>query len=153
MAVQKRRRQRGVGYLLLMVVLAVMGVLLAGAGEVWKTTARRERERDLLFVGQQFRNAIIAYRDHTPGSAKEYPKSLADLLEDKRFPYTVRYLRRLYRDPITNSTQWGFVKAGDRIVGVYSLSPETPLKKDNFPQGLESFAGRGSYREWVFAGS
>lgn len=148
-----RAGQLGIGYLLLMVILAVMGVLLAGAGEVWQTTARRERERQLLFVGLQYRNAILAYRDHTPGRAKEYPRSLADLLEDKRFPYIARHLRRIYRDPITNSTQWGFVMAGDRIVGVYSLSQETPLKQDNFPAGLETFAGRGSYREWVFAGS
>lgn len=146
------RRQRGVGYLAVLFVLAALGFLLAGAGEVWDTAARRERERELLFVGQQYRNAIIAYRDRTPGVAKEYPRTLADLLEDRRFPFTVRHLRRLYRDPVTGGSEWGLIKAGDGIVGVYSLSPAVPLKQDNFPAGLEAFAGRASYREWVFAG-
>lgn len=146
-------RQRGIGYLFLLFIVAAMGGLLAGAGEVWQTTVKRERERELLFVGQQYRDAIIAYHNRSPGVLKEYPKSLADLLIDKRFPVTVRHLRRLYRDPMTNSTEWGLVKLGDSIVGVYSTSLETPLKQDNFPLGLESFIGRASYQEWVFAGS
>lgn len=146
-------RQRGVAYLLLLVVMAALGGLLAGAGQVWQTAGKRERERELLFAGQQIRQAIIAYRDHTPGAAKEYPKTLADLLEDKRFPYTVRHLRRLYRDPIANSADWGLVKAGDGIIGVYSQSAGTPLKQGNFPPGLEAFAGRASYREWMFIGN
>lgn len=146
-------RQRGIGYLLLLFIVAAMGGLLAGAGEVWQTAVQRERERELLFVGQQIRDAIVAYHSRSPGALKEYPKSLADLLKDKRFPVTVRYLRRIYRDPMTNSTEWGLVKLGDGIIGVYSLSPGMPLKQDNFPIGLEAFIGRASYREWVFAGS
>lgn len=153
MAYGQASRQQGIGYLLLLFIIAAMGMLLAGAGEVWQTATRRERERELLFVGEQFRNAIAAYHNRSPGAQKEYPKSLADLLQDTRFPVTVRYLRRIYRDPITNSTAWGLIKRGDRIVGVYSLSPETPLKQDNFPPGLESFAGRASYQEWIFAAS
>lgn len=145
-------RQKGVALIALLVAMVIMGLMLSSAGQVWQTTSRREKERDLLFIGLQFRNAIASYRNATPGANKEYPRSLEDLLEDKRFPYPVRHLRKLYRDPITNSKNWGMILAGDRIVAIHSLSEETPLKKQNFPVGLETFAGVDSYRGWVFGG-
>lgn len=146
-------QQSGVTLIALLVVIAIMGLLLASAGEVWQTTVRREREKELLFVGMQIRNAILSYRDRSPAGTREYPRNLSDLLEDPRFPYPVRHLRRIYRDPITNSTNWGLLMAGDRIIGVYSQSEATPFKQENFPPGLEIFAGRSSYREWVFSGN
>ena len=148
-----QRRQQGVALMALLVVITVMGVLLTGAGEVWQTVGRREREKELLFIGMQYRNAILSYRDRSPNGTKEYPRSFEDLLQDRRFPYPVRHLRHIYRDPITNSLQWGQLMAGDRIIGVYSLSEQIPFKQDNFPPGLEVFSGRQSYREWIFAGS
>jgi hypothetical protein len=40
-----------------------------------------------------------------------------------------RYLRRIYRDPMTSKTEWGLVQSVDgRIMGVHSLSKDKPLK-------------------------
>lgn len=143
-------RQSGVALLALLIGLVVMGLLLAATGEVWKTTVQREREKELLFIGMQFRTAIFSYRDNSPAGNREYPRTLADLLEDKRFPYPMRHIRRLYRDPMTNSDNWGLLKMGDRIIGVYSLSEAMPFKQSDFPKGLEALTGSASYQQWVF---
>lgn len=143
------KRQSGFGYLWLMFALVVLGIGLAVVGQVWHTAAQREKESDLLHVGQEYRKAIKAYHDKAPSGAKEYPKSLEDLLRDKRVPYVARYLRRLYPDPMTGSEEWGVVRQGDRIVGVYSVSEAEPRKKSGFPKGL-NFDDKSHYSEWRF---
>lgn len=145
-----QRAQRGLGYLLVLFTLAAVGLLLAGAGQVWHTTAHREKEAELLFIGNQFREAIGSYYAGTPDAAKQYPLKLADLLEDKRFPTPVRHLRQLYRDPMTGDTQWGLVMAGNRIVGVHSLSNGSALKTV-FQVRDESLVGALTYDQWVFS--
>lgn len=145
-----RFRQQGVALLALLVAVAIMGTLFAATGEVWRTVAQRDKELELLFAGQQIRRAIMSYRDSSPPGAREYPRSLADLLEDKRFPYPVRHLRKIYRDPMTNSERWGYLMMGDRIIGVHSLSELSPMKQSDFPLSLEMFNGSTSYRQWVF---
>lgn len=153
---QNGDRQRGFGYLLVLFAIAAMGLLLAGTGQVWHTTAQREKEAELLFVGGQFANAIAAYHESTPGStagaAKQYPPTLQDLLADKRFPMPRRHLRQIYRDPMTGSAEWGLIKAGDRIVGVHSLSADKPLRTDfsGRYRRYETFANAMRYDQWVF---
>lgn len=142
--------QRGFGYLLVLFALTAMGLTLAGAGQVWHTTVQREKELELLFIGNQFSQALGAYYALTPGEVKQYPLKLEDLLEDKRFPMPRRYLRKLYRDPMTGSTQWGLVKAADRIVGVYSLSPGAAFKTA-FDGRDAAFAGTTHYSQWIFS--
>lgn len=144
------RRQQGFGYLWLLFAVAVLGVGLSVVGQVWHTAVQRDREADLIYVGQQYKKAIKAYRDHTPGGGKEYPRSLDDLLLDHRVPHVARYLRRIYPDPISKSTEWGLVKQGDRVIGVYSPSVAEPRKKTGFPKGLASFEDKSHYSDWKF---
>ena len=144
--------QRGFGYLLVLFALAAVGLALAGVGQVWHTTAQREKEAELLFIGNQFRQAIGAYYAQTPGTIRQFPTRLEDLLEDKRFAVPRRHLRKLYRDPMTGTTQWGLAKAGDRIMGVYSLAEGTTFKTD-FQGRDASFAGATQYQQWVFSPS
>lgn len=141
----------GFTYIGLLIFIALMGIALAGTGVVWHTQIRRERERELLFVGDQFRRAIGQYYDRSPVGSTRFPQSLADLLLDKRYAATQRYLRRVYPDPITGKAEWGFVKGPeDRIVGVYSLSEDAPLKRAGFPANYEDFEGKEHYRDWRF---
>lgn len=142
--------QRGFGYLLVLFALAAVGLALAGAGQVWHTTAQREKEAELLFIGNQFRQAIASYYTQTPGATRQYPTRLEDLLEDNRFPVPRRHLRQLYRDPMTGVSQWGLVKAGDRITGVYSLSDGVAFQTD-FQGRDAAFAGTTQYQQWVFS--
>lgn len=143
------RRLHGFTYIGLLVMVILIGMGLAAAGQVWNTTAKRERERELLFVGGQFRQAIGRYFDASPG-VKQYPHKLEELLEDQRFPVVKRHLRKIYLDPITGSADWGLVTTGDRIVGVYSRSDSKPLKIENFAPEDSSFAGSAAYSDWRF---
>lgn len=146
----RRGRSGGFTYLGLLAVIAIMGVLLVTAAEVWHTAQRREKEQELLFVGHQFRRAIAQYYEHAPGLGRRYPMSLEELLKDPRYPETRRYLRRIYADPV-GGAEWGLVKGpGGEIYGVHSLSEEEPVKKGNFTIEDKSFEGKTKYAEWVF---
>jgi type II secretory pathway pseudopilin PulG len=125
-----------------------MGAGLAAYGQVYSHQAQREKEAELLFRGNQYRLAIESYyrKDRT------YPKSLAELLADNRYPTPVRHLRRLYADPMTGSAQWGLVRMpeGGGIMGVHSTSEEAPIKTGSFELANKHFAEAKSYKEWQF---
>jgi type II secretory pathway pseudopilin PulG len=149
-AIAVNKRPRGFTFLGLLFAVAVISATLGSAGIVWHTAQQREKERDLLFIGNQFRQAI-GYYFNSPGQAKKYPQSLEDLLRDPRVPGTQRYLRKLYNDPVTGRAEWGLVKlADDRIIGVYSLSDKQPIKQSNFSIADNDFEGKKKYSEWSF---
>ena len=75
----------------LLVVLGIMSLLLSMALPVWHHSARREREAELIFRGEQYARAIMLYQRQTPGA---YPPDVDTLVEG-------RFLRRAYRDPMT----------------------------------------------------
>jgi len=142
--------QRGFTYLGLLIIIAVMGMGLAAFGELHSHAAQREKERELLFVGEQFRQAIGSYYNRSPG-AKVFPKTVDELIEDKRFPMPQHHLRKLYRDPITGSTDWALVEApGGGFMGVHSRSDEAPVKTGNFAVADEAFADAQHYADWAF---
>ncbi|MDH5539826.1 MAG: type II secretion system protein [Rhizobacter sp.] len=145
---------RGVVLLALLLALALGGIALMAAADVWSLTRQRAREQELLFAGSQIRLAIQRYYfGAPPGTTRMLPASLQDLLEDDRYPMPVRHLRRLYPDPITGSTEWGTLRVAERIAGVYSLSEKQPVKQAGFGYGYEHFNGRAAYTEWVFSAS
>ena len=145
---RRSRKAAGFSYLTILIVVAIMGVGLALTGEVWHTAALREREAQLLHVGEQYRRAIERY---FLGGPRQYPRSLADLLRDARKPGVERYLRRLYPDPMTNSDDWGLVKAPDGgILGVHSRSGGKPIKQANFPPTQAAFEASQKYSDWKF---
>jgi type II secretory pathway pseudopilin PulG len=145
-----RASENGFTFIGLLILLVIIGIGLAAAGELWSTAVKREKEAQLLFVGDEFRRAIGGYYEASPGQ-KEFPRQLEDLLEDKRFPTVRRYLRQVYRDPMTNKPDWGLVMSGDRIIGVHSLSEAKPLKTGNFAPEYEAFNAAASYADWQFA--
>jgi type II secretory pathway pseudopilin PulG len=133
----------------LLIWIAISGVALAALGQLWSTAARRERERELLFVGAQFRDAIGRYYEQSPG-AKQYPRTLEELLQDPRVPVVRRHLRRIYLDPMTGKPDWVLVKQGDQLVGVASASSEKPLKTAGFAPADEAFTDAATYADWRF---
>ena len=146
-------RQTGFTYLTVLFLVAMMAGGLALIGEVWHTSNLREKEAELLHVGNEYRRAIERY--HRSGGG-QYPKSLADLIRDPRQPGTVRHLRRLYPDPMTGNDEWGLLKSNDGgIAGVYSLSESAPLKVAGFALRDASFEGKSRYSDWqfIFAGN
>lgn len=134
-----------------MIFVALMGVGLALAGQVWHTTAQRDKEKELLFVGEQFHKAIARFYEGSPGDAKKFPRSLEDLLDDQRYPTTMRHLRRIYIDPMTGLSDWGFITAPDgSIMGVHSISEEEPRKVWGFQKDYAQFDAAKKYSDWKF---
>lgn len=147
---RRRRSSRGLVLLglLLLLALAALGALVGA--EMWATSVKREREEQLMFVGDQYRRAIESYWRASPGPVKDLPRSLDDLLHDRRFPMPVRHLRRAYRDPNDEEAKWGVVKIANGIAGVYSTSDAAPLKKSGFPTRYRGFEHATAYRDWQF---
>lgn len=143
--------QGGFTYLALLIAVALIGVGLVATSEVWSQARQREKEQELLFIGKQFRQAIERYYQRTPGAVKRYPAKLEDLLEDKRYLTPQRHLRKIFVDPMTGRPEWGLIAAsGEGIMGVYSLSQETPIKRANFAEEDASFEGAARYSQWRF---
>lgn len=141
-------RQRGFTYLAVLFAMAILASGLGLAGEMWDTAAQREREAELLFVGNQYRMAIQRY--YFAGTQRRYPGSLEDLLEDPRRPSIDRHLRTLYPDPITGGG-WTLIKGPQGgIVGVHSASEARPLKGSGFKPRDSAFEGAQRYSDWKF---
>lgn len=151
MPTNKKESAGGFTYLGVLFAVALMGIALAATGTLWSALMQREKERELLFIGNEFRKAIQQYYDRSPGVAKRYPARLEDLLQDDRHLTIVRHLRRVYRDPMTKKAEWGIVESPfGGIMGVYSLSGASPIKKANFPELYKSFEDKKRYDEWKF---
>jgi len=149
----KSGRVEGFTFLGLMLVIAVLGVMLLSVGELWHFARKRDKELELLFVGDQYRRAIKSYYDQTPASNRQqqYPMTLEELLKDPRYPTTQRYLRRIYPDPVSGNEEWGLLKnPSGGIVGVHSLSEDTPAKLGGFRPVDGEFEGKAKYSDWHF---
>jgi general secretion pathway protein G len=114
-----RRSQRGLTLIELIVSFTILSMLTAMAVPVAKYKVRREKERELRWALREIRAAIDKYKD-----AKDlgklgpeemgtfgYPKTLEVLVEGEKMAGQVdakmRFLRRLPKDPMTNSHDWG----------------------------------------------
>ena len=143
---------RGFTFLGLMFLIALMGIMATAAATTWAFVGQREKELDLLFAGRQIRVALARYAAAHARQAEPYPTDLRQLLggEDKLVP--VRYLRRLYLDPMTGTPEWGLVRTPQGgITAVYSLSMRAPVRRQG-PVGDEgiAFEKARDYRDWVF---
>lgn len=143
----RRSSQRGFTYIGLLFAIAIIGITLSTVGVVWSTQLRRDKEAELLFVGNQFRLAIGRY----VRSGGQYPLELTDLVEDKRTPVPRRFLRRIYPDPMTHSLDWDLVTAPQGgIMGVASRSQDKPIKVAGFSSGNAGFEMAECYCDWKF---
>jgi type II secretory pathway pseudopilin PulG len=140
--------QRGFTYVGLLVAVAILGIMLAGAGSLWSFAARREKEAELLFIGHQFRNAIARY--YAAGGFR-YPRELQDLLDDDRSAVPRHFVRRIYRDPMTGEADWQVIRAADGgVMGIASSSKAKPIKQANFDLFDAGFKDKDCYCDWEF---
>ena len=160
------RSQAGFTYIAALFLVVVMGIMLGLTGQSWRMMMKREREQELLWRGMQYARAIAAWQN--PKSHVKTPlRELKDLLKDPRSLANVRYLPRLYEDPLTGKEWVPITDPALGIVGVRSSSDETPLRQTNFEdlfdfsldndttkqslkQMLKNFEGKTKYSEWEF---
>ena len=130
------RRESGFVYLWALFSVVLAGVVMAGVGQVWQAKAQREKEVELLYVGEQFRKAIMSY--YNTGT-KQFPETLEELIEDKRAAATKRHLRKIYMDPITNTAEWGIIE--EPPPGGNTVSGNSPAASQNTTPGNNAVAG------------
>jgi type II secretory pathway pseudopilin PulG len=142
------RASAGFTYVGLLLAVVLLGLALSAIGTVWRTTAQREREKELLFIGHEFQAAIAGYYE---SGGRQFPQELGDLLEDKRWPEPRHFLRRLYADPMTGNTDWTVIRTDSLgITGIASSSTGVPIKKHGFEPQDEAFADAETYQDWKF---
>lgn len=147
-----RHDQEGFSYVIALFLVAALAILSVRAMENTASREQREREAELLIIGQAYYVAIRQYYENSPGIIKAYPKELVNLLEDARATKITRPLRRLYRDPITDSADWGIIRAPDGgVMGIYSRSNRKPFKRAGFSIEMSSFSSANTYQDWKFS--
>jgi len=106
------------GYVLLAVLLVLALILLAtlAAAPRLAQQIRRDREQELIHRGTQYARAIKRYYK----KFGHYPASLSQL-EDTNH---LRFLRRRYKDPMTEKGEWRVIHVGEaRVVPKGALPP------------------------------
>ena len=93
--------ERGYAMAALLVTLAIMAVLMSVAMPVWRQEARREKEAELIFRGEQNARAIALFRTKNNNAM---PASLDVLV-------TGRFLRKKFREPMAKDGEWRLITA------------------------------------------
>jgi type II secretory pathway pseudopilin PulG len=88
--------QRGYAMAALLVSVSIMAILMTALLPVWKQQARREKEAELAFRGEQWARAIYLFNTKNGG---QFPPSLDVLVQG-------RYIRKKFKDPMTADGEW-----------------------------------------------
>jgi general secretion pathway protein G len=115
----RRRRQKGLTLVELIVAFTIMLILTAMAVPLARNKVRVERERALRYALDDVRKAIDKFKDNCDMGylgpqklgANCYPETLTQLVEGVKLPgpegKKMRFLRHIPRDPFTGTTDWG----------------------------------------------
>jgi type II secretory pathway pseudopilin PulG len=137
----------GFTYIAALVIVVIMGIMLGAVGQSMRIIMQREREKELIFRGLQYRDALEQW--YAKGMSMPL-KDIKDLLKDPRSANGKRLLRRLYKDPMTGEDFKVLTDPNLGIYGVASTSNDAPLKKSNFPDILKDLEGKEKYSDWQF---
>ena len=154
---QRRKMQRGLTLVELVVAFTILITLSAMALPMARYKVRREKERDLRYALREIRTAIDKYKDMAEQGqlgqmklgSENYPETLEMLVEGVKVPGAqekkIRFLRRLPRDPYTNSNEWGKRSVQD---DPKSMSWGGQNVFDVFTKTMEKAPDGTAYSEW-----
>ena len=142
-------QERGLTLAELIVAAAILLILSSVALPLARVQLRREQERELRIALREIRTAIDRYKDasdlgmiQVELGTEGYPKDLETMVDGASLLNSpdqkkLRVLRRIPRDPMTNSTDWGIRSyqdepdstawGGEDVFDVYTKSPATAL--------------------------
>ncbi len=134
----------------LIVVIVIISVLASVAIPIFETSIQREKEIELRRALRTIRQAIDEYKEFVIKNKIKldedqyfYPKTLDDLVKgveyrDKKNKLRIKkFLRRIPKDPMTNSFDWGLRSyqdkkdsrswGGENVWDVYTKSEKKAL--------------------------
>ncbi len=156
-----RQKDRGFTLIEMLVTLTIVAILAGAALPLVKFTVKRQKEIELRRNLRLLREAFDAYKKMADEKKFEfdeetegYPPNLDILVEGIEITESVegtevvriqKFLRRIPKDPMTNSLEWGLrsyqddldsdVWGGENVYDVYTKSPGIALDGSK-------------YREW-----
>src|SRR5580704_7052854 len=123
----RRARQRGMTLVELIVSFTILLILSTMAVPLARYKVQREKERDLQRALDDIHKAIDKFKDDMDAGkigppkidSDNYPETLEQLVEGVKATGSVdkkiKYLRRIPKDPMTNSFEWGLRSDRDDI--------------------------------------
>ena len=141
----RRRGERGLTLVELIVTIAILAILAGAAAPVTMMAVKRDRERVLRHDLWEMRDAIDRYKDAADRGAFQikvdsngYPPDLETLVDGLDIQgKKVRFLRRIPVDPMTGKAEWGYRSmqddptsdsyGGQSVFDVHSKSQGTAL--------------------------
>jgi type II secretory pathway pseudopilin PulG len=159
---------RGYTLVALIVGLTVMSILIAGVLPMASAESQRDKEAELIFRGFQYAEGIRNFKRRYG----RYPNTLKEMFEMRP-----RTLRKLWKDPMTNSNKWGLITAagvpltttaprrtpaptptastfpttgGTGTPGDQPPGPIMGVYSTSKKKGYRLFSGREHYNEWRF---
>jgi type II secretory pathway pseudopilin PulG len=161
MGLRGQYAERGYAMAALLVALAIMAILLTVAMPVWRQQARREREAELVFRGEQYARAVALFKFKNANIPNVYPPSIDALVQG-------RFLRKKYKDPMTKDGEFEPLGVGNTQPGI-TPPPPTGVGRSNTPQpggpvvggisgvrsksqetSIRSYRGATRYDQWMF---
>jgi general secretion pathway protein G len=115
----RRNGERGLTLVELIVAFTILALLTGMAVPLARYKVRRDRERELLYALREIRKAIDDYKDASLANKIEvklgsegYPESLKQLVDGVKLLQNaegkkIKFLRRIPKDPMTNTFDWG----------------------------------------------
>ncbi len=143
------------GYVLIVAIIAVnlLAIFSLMAASMWERESEREREAELFFRGNEYVRAIAKFRKK---NLNRYPENIEILFKKK-------FIRKLYKDPVSDSGEWNFVMKS-KVSGNKKLLivPAAMLGKyikrayligvssTSINEGFRVYRGKSRYDEWAF---
>jgi len=153
-------RKKGFTLVEMLVTLTIVSILALAILPLAKTAVKREKEIILKRNLRMMRVAIDSYKKLADEKAFEfdedtegYPPDLETLVEgieakvkvdDQEVTKGIKFMRRIPKDPMTNSYDWGLrsyqddpdsdIWGGENIYDVFTKSPGTALDGTNYKE-------------------
>jgi general secretion pathway protein G len=142
---RRRKSQLGMTIVELIAAFTILSLLATMAVPLTRYKVRRDKERQLRSSLDEIRKAIDRYKDAAAQNkfqvkvgTEGYPESLEMLVEgvntNDAAGTKLKFLRRIPKDPMTNSFEWGLRSmkddpksqswSGDNVFDVYTKSYE-----------------------------
>lgn len=150
----KQKKKFNKGYALLLAILAIniFAIFMLRARSIWETELQRDLEEELLFRGKQYVTAIENYMKKSMGAPL---KNLDELVEKK-------FLRKRYKDPMTNGEKWNVVMRSnssgkeelmimseDMMAQFFGQATLVGVASTSCEEGFKIYRKKKKYCEWA----
>ena len=136
---------RGYTFPLMLIIVSAMAFGASRLELAESYRLKRDKEEELLFRGRAYIRAIQTFYKKN----NRYPRDLAELIDDKG-PERRRFIRQLYKDPVTGGDFNPILGPEGTVIGVASSSSGAPFRHVDFEKELNDFDKAKTYADWKF---